>query len=73
MALDDKDWDRLKEVFVTRDECRKQDDENNRKFSKDDKRLAVIETYQKITLAVLSAVGVGVLGIFLNLISGGLA
>lgn len=69
--LDEKDWIRLREVFMTREECGDQIDHQNSKFANDDKRLAVIETYQKITLAVLSAVGVGVLGIVLNLFSGG--
>lgn len=69
--LDEKDWVRLKEVFVTRDECNKKVDHQDKKFANDDKRLAVIETYQKITLGVLSAVGVGVLGIVLAVFSGG--
>lgn len=66
--IDEKDLDRLREIFVTRKECDDTIDHQNRKFANDDKRLAVIETYQKITLGVLSAVGVGVLGIVLNTI-----
>ena len=69
--IEEKDWVRLKEVFVTRDECNKQVDHQDKKFANDDKRLAVIETYQKITLGVLSAVGVGVLGVVLAVFSGG--
>ena len=71
--IEDKDLDRLKEIFVTRKECDDTIDHQNRKFANDDKRLAVIETYQKITLAILSAVGVGVLGILLQMIFGGKA
>lgn len=69
--LEEKDIDRLKEIFVTRKECDETVDHQNNKFHNDDKRLAVIESYQKITLGVLSAVGVGVLGIVLNLFAGG--
>lgn len=66
--IEEKDLDRLREIFVTRKECDDTIDHQNRKFANDDKRLAVIETYQKITLGVLSAVGVGVLGIVLNMV-----
>lgn len=69
--IEDKDLERLKEIFVTRKECDNTIDHQNRKFANDDKRLAVIETYQKITLAILSAVGVGVLGILLEMMFGG--
>lgn len=69
--IEEKDWVRLKEVFVTRDECNKQVDHQDKKFANDDKRLTVIETYQKITLGVLSATGAGVLGILLNIFSKG--
>ena len=68
--LDDKDIERLKEIFVTRKECQDDLDAADRKFANDDKRLAVIEAYQKITLGVMSAVGVGVLGLVLNQIWG---
>lgn len=71
--IEEKDIARLKEIFVTREECREQVDHQEKKFANDDKRLAVIETYQKITLAVMSAVGVGVVTIILNLFSGGMA
>lgn len=73
MHLDDELRAELDREYVRIKDCNKHMDEQDRKFANDDKRLAVIETYQKITLAVLSAVGVGVLGIFLNLISGGMA
>lgn len=69
--LEEKDSDRLKEIFVTRKGCDETVGHQNNKFHNDDKRLAVIETYVKITLGVLSAVGVGVLGIVLNLFTGG--
>lgn len=70
LLLDEKDIERLKEIFVTRKECQDNLDSADRKFANDDKRLAVIEVYQKITLGVMSAVGVGVLGLVLNQIWG---
>lgn len=71
--IDPQDMDRLKEVFVTRAECQENIENTAKKFANDDKRLAVIETYQRITLGVLGAVGAGVLAIVLNLFSGGVA
>lgn len=65
--LDEQDWKRLREVFVSREECNDTVDHQNRKFANDDKRLAVIENNTKIILRVLAAVGVGVLGIFLEM------
>lgn len=67
-----EDWDELHRVFKEKDDCAKTIQEQNKKFANDDKRLAVIEAYQKLTLAVLSAVGVGVLTIVLNIFSGGM-
>lgn len=71
--LDNNDIDRLKEIFVTRQECDNTIHSQDIKFANDDKRLAVIGTYQKITLAVMSAVGAGVVSIMLNVFSGGMA
>lgn len=71
MRLDEELRKDLDREYVRRDECQEKTDSQDRKFAKDDKRLAVIETYQRITLAVLSAVGVGVLGIVLAVFSGG--
>lgn len=65
--LDEQDWKRLREVFVSREECNDTVDHQNRKFANDDKRLAVIENNTKIILRVLAAVGVGVFGIFLEM------
>ena len=70
--LDGNDIDRLKEIFVTRQECDDTIHNQDNKFANDDKRLAVIETYQKITLAVMSVVGAGVASIVLNMFSGGM-
>lgn len=64
--IEEKDLERLKEIFVTRKECQSNMDSTDRKFANDDKRLAVIEAYQKIQLGVMSAIGVGVLGLVLK-------
>lgn len=71
MRLDDELRAELDREYVRISDCNKNMDEQDKKFANDDKRLAVIETYQKITLGVLSAVGVGVLGIVLAVFSGG--
>lgn len=42
--LEDKDIDRLREIFVTRQECQKTTDSFDSKLNKDNVRLAVIET-----------------------------
>lgn len=60
----DKEW--IEARFVKKNDCDKTVEDQNKKFANDDKRLAIIETYQKITLGVLSAVGVGVLGLVLS-------
>ena len=44
MAIEDHDIDRLKEIFVTRQECQAQTDTFETKLNKDLVRLAVIET-----------------------------
>lgn len=67
-----EDWVELHRVFMEKDDCAKNIQEQDKKFANDDKRLAVIEAYQKLTLAVLSAVGMGVLTIVLNIFSGGM-
>ena len=42
--IDDRDIERLKEIFVTRQECNTQMDDVSAKLSNDNARLAVIET-----------------------------
>ena len=66
MRLDDELRQDLNREYVRLDNCDKIVDHQNRKFANDDKRLAIIETYQKLTLAVMGAIGVGVLGLVLN-------
>ena len=45
--IDERDIERLKEVFVTRKECNETTDAFTNKFSKDLVRLAVIESQLK--------------------------
>ena len=42
--IEEKDIERLKEIFVTRQECQKTTDSFDSKLNKDNVRLAVIET-----------------------------
>lgn len=66
LMLEDADKEWIDARYVHKDDCDRVVDHQNRKFANDDKRLAVIETYQKLTLAVMGAIGVGVLGLVLN-------
>ena len=56
MAIEDHDIDRLKEIFVTRQECQNTNDEIEKKFSNDLVRLAVIENQLKVITWLLLAV-----------------
>lgn len=66
--IDEKDMERLKEVFVTRKECQETTDAFTNKLSKDLVRLAVIESQLKTISWVLYAVAGGVISILLKTI-----
>ena len=74
MALEDRDIDRLKEMFVTRKECNTVNEEINKKLSNDNTKLALIEQkvgqinwVSKTTLAaVISALVAYVLNLILH-------
>ena len=66
--IDEKDMERLKEVFVTRKECQETTDSFTNKLSKDLVRLAVIESQLKTISWVLYAVAGGVISILLKTI-----
>lgn len=68
--IDEKDIERLKEIFVTRRECKSNTDGVAKKLSNDDKRLAVIETYQKIQLWILTAIGGGIITVLVKMFFG---
>lgn len=61
MPIDEKDIARLKEIFVTRQECQEQTDNFENKLNKDLVRLAVIETKLSQIIWILTAVGGGVI------------
>ena len=66
--IEEKDMERLKEVFVTRKECQETTDAFTNKLSKDLVRLAVIESQLKTISWVLYAVAGGVISILLKTI-----
>ena len=71
MALEDNDIDRLKEIFVTRQECQAQTDSFESKLNKDLVRLAVIETEMKQIKWLITAVAGGVITMLVKMFFGG--
>ena len=71
MALEDHDIDRLKEIFVTRQECQRSTDNFEAKLNKDLVRLAVIETRLNQITWILTAVGGGVITMLVKMFFGG--
>lgn len=69
--IDEKDIARLKEIFITRQECQSNIDSFDSKLSKDLVRLAVIESQLKLILWVLAAVGGGIITMLIKLFFGG--
>ena len=68
--LEDKDIDRLKEIFVTRQECQAQTDSFESKLNKDLVRLAVIETKLSQITWILSTVAAGVVTMLIKMFFG---
>lgn len=71
MALDENDIERLKEIFVTRQECQKSTDDFEAKLNKDLVRLAVIETQLSQIKWILTAVGGGIITMLVKMFFGG--
>lgn len=69
--IDEKDINRLEEIFVTRKECQKTNDEIEKKLSNDLVRLAVIENQLKVITWLLYAVAGGVITMLIKLLFGG--
>lgn len=69
--VEEKDIDRLKEIFVTRQECQKTTDAFDSKLNKDLVRLAVIETKLSQITWILTAVGGGVITMLIKMFFGG--
>jgi hypothetical protein len=71
MALEDHDINRLKEIFVTRQECQAQTESFEIKLNKDLVRLAVIETEMKQIKWLITAVAGGVITMLVKMFFGG--
>lgn len=71
MSIENNDIERLKEIFVTRQECQKQTDGFEAKLSKDLVRLAVIETEMKQIKWLITAVAGGVITMLVKMFFGG--
>ena len=71
MAIEDNEIERLKEIFVTRQECQNTNNEIEKKFSSDLVRLAVIENQLKVITWLLYAVAGGVITMLIKLLFGG--
>lgn len=68
MALEDNDIERLKEIFVTRQECQSQTNAFESKLTKDLVRLAVIETKLNQIMWLLTAVGGAVITMLVKMV-----
>ena len=69
--IEEKDIERLKEIFVTRHECQQATDAFDSKLNKDLVRLAVIETKLSQITWILTAVGGGVITMLIKMFFGG--
>lgn len=70
MPIDEKDIARLREIFVTRQECQAQTDSFESKLNKDLVRLAVIETKLSQITWILSTVAAGVVTMLVKMFFG---
>ena len=68
--IEEKDIERLKEIFVTRQECQRQTDSFEAKLNKDLVRLAVIETKLSQITWILSTVAAGVVTMLIKMFFG---
>lgn len=69
--IDDKDIERLEEIFVTRKECQQTTDGIESKLSRDLVRLAVIENQLKVITWLLYAVAGGIITMLIKMMFGG--
>lgn len=70
MSFENEDIQRLKEIFVTRQECQEMNDEIKTKLSSDLVRLAVIENQLKVITWILYAVSGGIITMLIKLLFG---
>lgn len=68
MPIDEKDIARLKEIFVTKDNCARITDTYDSKLGKDLVRLAVIEQQLKVITWILYAVAGGVIAMLVEML-----
>ena len=69
--IEEKDIERLREIFVTRKECQETNNEIESKLSSDLVRLAVIENQLKVITWLLYAVAGGVITMLIKILFGG--
>ena len=69
--IEEKEIERLKEIFVTRKECQQTTDGIETKLSNDLVRLAVIENQLKVITWLLYAVAGGVITMLIKMLFGG--
>ncbi len=70
MAIEGQDIERLKEIFVQRQECQEINDEIKTKLSSDLVRLAVIENQLKVITWILYAVAGGIITMLVKMLFG---
>ena len=68
--IEEKDIDRLKEIFVPRQECQAINEEIKTKLSNDLVRLAVIENQLKVITWILYAVAGGIITMLVKMLFG---
>ena len=68
--IDEKDIERLKEIFVSRQECQEINEEIKTNLSSDLVRLAVIENQLKVITWILYAVAGGIITMLIKLLFG---
>ena len=69
--IDTADVERLKEIFVTRQDCQEINEEIKTKLSSDLVRLAVIENQLKVITWILYAVAGGIITMLVKMLFGG--
>ena len=69
--IDTADIERLKEIFVTRQDCQEINEEIKTKLSSDLVRLAVIENQLKVITWILYAVAGGIITMLVKMLFGG--
>jgi hypothetical protein len=69
--IEREDIERLKEIFVTRQECENDMKDVENKLATDNARLAVIEHQLKTITWLLTAIGSGVIATLIKLFFGG--